>query len=327
MRKKVIVAEHIHPDGLERLKQSDRIETVYFNDPVPEDVFSEELKQASAVMVRSRKLTRQMILAAPLLEIIAKHGVGVDKIDVAAATERRIPVTITPEANSDAVADLAVAMMLALSRNLLRADADLKAGRFSRREHYTGLELGGKTLGIIGLGRIGGRVAKRCALGFDMRVIAHDPFIPPEEARARHAQRLEALEPLLQSADYVTIHTPLTDLTRNMIREPQLRMMKPDAFLICTARGGIINEGDLHRALTEGRIRGAGLDVFQKDPPTPKDTPLLALDTVVATPHLGSGAKESAVKMATQAAEEILRVLDGRRPEHPINPAIYDPGP
>lgn len=322
-KKTVVVAEHIDQKGFDLLAGPGSIETVRFNEPPSEAVFTQALKGASAVMVRSRKLTREMIQSASHLKIIAKHGVGVDKIDVAAATDCGIPVTITPEANSDAVADLALAMMLALSRNLLRADTDLKQDRFSRREHYIGLELGNKTVGVIGLGRIGTRVAKRCALGFDMTVLAYDPFISAEHAERNHAQLLDDLPALLKRSDYVTIHTPLTELTRNMITEKELRLMKKDAFIINTARGGIINEADLHRALTEGWIRGAGLDVFEKEPARPEENPLLQCDNILVTPHLGSGAREATIKMATQAAEEILRVLDGRQPKNPINPEIY----
>ena len=323
MQKKVIVAEHIDESGIALLKQSDKVELIYFDDPVSDDVFNPVFKEANAVMVRSKKLSREMIQGATRLEIIAKHGVGVDKIDVDAATDAGIPVTITPEANSDSVADLAMTMMLALSRNLFKADADLKKGLFTRREHYTGFELGGKTVGIIGLGRIGGRVAQRCALGFGMTILAYDPFISTEYAAQFNAKRVADLESLLKESDYITIHAPLTDLTEDMVGEKELRMMKPEAFIINTARGGIINEGDLYRALSENRIRGAGLDVFVKEPPLPDENPLLSLDNMIVSSHLGSVARESTIKMATQAAEEILRVIEGNRPKNPINPEIY----
>jgi len=319
MKKKVIVSEHIDESGITLLKQSDKVELVYFDDPVSDEVYNSVFKEAGAVMVRSKKISREMIQNADNLEIIAKHGVGVDQIDVDAATDAGIPVTITPEANSDSVADLAMTMMLALSRNLFKADADLKGGRFTRREHYTGFELGGKTVGIIGLGRIGGRVARRCALGFGMTILAYDPFISTEYAAQFSAKQVPDLESLLKESDYITIHTPLTDLTKDMIGEKQLRMMKPEAFIINTARGGIINEGDLYQALSKNRIKGAGLDVFVKEPPLPDENPLLSLDNIIASSHLGSVARESTIKMATQAAEEILRVIEGKKPKHPIN--------
>ena len=275
-------------------------------------------------MVRSKKITRKRIQSAPNLEIIAKHGVGVDNIDIDAATDAGIPVTITPGANSDAVADLAMAMILALSRNLFKGDADLKAGRFTRREHYTGFELGGKSVGIIGLGRIGSRVARRCVFGFGMKILAYDPFISTEYAARFDAELVADLETILRESDYITIHAPLTDLTRDMFSEKQLRQMKPDAFIINTARGGIINEADLYRVLSEKRIKGAGLDVFEKEPPLPDENPLLSLDNIIVSSHFGSVAKESTMKMATWAAEEILRVMEGEKPKNPINPEIYE---
>jgi D-3-phosphoglycerate dehydrogenase / 2-oxoglutarate reductase len=324
-KNKVIVPEHIDKSGINVLEASDLVETVYYDDkPVSPDVYADDLKEAVAVLVRIKDFNREMIQRAPNLKIIAKHGVGVDNIDMAAATERKIPVTITSTGNSDAVADHALGFMLSLSRNLPKADADLKSGQFTRREHYTGFELGGKTVGIIGLGRIGTRVAKRCALGFGMNVIAYDPFVQSDYAEKHHARLLDDLESLLKTSDYVTVHTPLTELTKNMIGEKELQSMKQDAFILNTARGGIINETALYKALKRGWIRGAGLDAYVKEPPLPGENPLLELDNIVVTPHTAGGTKEAAEKMATLAAEEILRVLKGQLPEHPINPEIYE---
>jgi len=325
-RKKVIICEHIDENGIRLLENSNGVETIYYDDkPVSDDELFGSLEQANAVMVRIKDFTGEMIQRAPNLEIIAKHGVGYDQIDVAAATKRNIPVTITPEANSDSVADHAMALMLSLSRNLLRATTDVKTGQFSRREYYMGLELRGKTIGIIGLGRIGSRVAKRCALGFGMRVLAYDPFISAQDAKERHGELIGELEPLLRGSDYVSIHAPLTELTANMIGEKELQSMKPEAILLNTARGGIVNETDLYLALKNHRIRAAGLDVCVKEPPLPDENPLLELENVIISPHIAGAAKEAAIKMATHAAEEILRVLNGERPNYPINPEIYDP--
>lgn len=324
MKHKVIIAEHIDESGIEVLKNSGVVDIVYYDDtPVSERELFAALKSAGGVMVRIREFNRKMIEPAAGLKIIAKHGVGYDNIDVGAATERKIPVTITPEANSDSVADHTLMFMLALSRNLLKSDGDLKKGRFTRREHYTGLELGGKTVGIIGLGRVGSRVAKRCALGFGMKVTAYDPFISIEYAGKHHAELVPDLENLLKTSDYVTVHTPLTELTENMIGEKELRMMKPDAFVINTARGGVIDEKALLPALKDRRIRGAAVDVFVKEP-VPSENPLLGLDNILVSPHIAGGAREAGVKMATHAAEEIVRVLKGQRPKYPINPEIYE---
>ena len=324
-KKKVIVPEHIDESGIKVLEASNLVETIYYDDkPVSPDVYAGDLKETFAVLVRIKDFNREMIQSAPNLKIIAKHGVGVDNIDVATATERKIPVTITSTGNSDAVADHALGFMLSLSRNLPKADSDLKSGQFTRREHYTGFELGGKTVGIVGLGRIGTRVAQRCAQGFGMKVIAYDPFIDSDYAEKHHAELLDDLEALLKTSDYVTIHTPLTELTENMIGEKELQSMKPDAFILNTARGGIINESDLYKALKNKWIRGAGLDAYVKEPPLPDENPLLELDNIMVTPHIAGGTKEAAVKMATHAAEEILRVLKGQQPLHPINTEIYD---
>jgi len=324
-KKKVIVPEHIDESGIKVLEASNLVETIYYDDkPVSPDIYAGALKETFAVLVRIKDFNGEMIQNAPNLKIIAKHGVGVDNIDVATATERKIPVTITSTANSDAVADHTLGFMLSLSRNLPKADSDLKSGQFTRREHYTGFELGGKTVGIVGLGRIGTRVAKRCAQGFSMKVIAYDPFIDSDYAEKHHAELLDELEPLLKISDYVTIHTPLTELTENMIGEKELQSMKPDALILNTARGGIINESALYKALKNRWIRGAGLDAYVKEPPLPDENPLLELDNIMVTPHIAGGTKEAAVKMATDAAEEILRVLKGQHPLHPINPEIYE---
>ena len=325
VQKKVIIPEHIHESGIHVLEDSNRVETIYYDDnPVSQDVFNNDLKKAAAVLVRIKDFNADMIRKAPNLEIIAKHGVGYDNIDVATATEKKIPVTITPEANADSVADHAVMYMLALSRRVIKSDSDLKTGRFTRREHYTGLEMGGKTLGIIGLGRVGSRVARRCALGFGMKILAYDPFISTEYAAQHHAELLSELGPLLEMSDYVTVHTPLTELTENMIGEKELQSMKTDAILINTARGGIVDENALYRALKDRWIQSAGLDVFVKEPPVPGENSLLELENIMVSPHVAGGAKEAAVKMAVHAAEEILRVFEGKRPKHAINAEIYE---
>ena len=323
-RKKTIVTEHINEGGINVLEASDIIEVINFDGKASKEEIDNAVPDASAILVRSEPVTREMIESAPKLEIIAKHGVGYDNIDVAAATEKKIPVTITPEANSDSVAELAILMMLALARKIISADMDLKAGQFEKREDYIGFELGGKTLGIIGIGRIGSRVSRRMSSGFSMKVLAYDPFVSTEYVEQFGAEHVDELNTLLELSDVVTIHTPLTELTENMISEPQLRLMKDDAIIINAARAGIINEKALFHALTENWIKGAGLDVFSIEPPHPDDSPLLSLSNIIVTPHLGSGAIESLFKMATHAAEDIVRVLNGEHPKDPINPEIYD---
>ncbi len=321
-KKKVVVPEHIDESGIEILRNCPFIETVYFDGSAAHEELHEALKDAHAVIVRGAKISRETIQNSPNLELIAKHGVGFDNIDVPAATERKIPVTITPGANSDAVAELTVGFILALSRKLLVADQDLKTGRFEKREVYAAVELGGKTAGIIGLGRIGTRVARRISIGFGMTVIAYDPFISTDYAKSLNVELIDKIEDVLGTSDYVTIHAPLTALTQNMIEEKEIQLMKKGAFIINTARKGIINEKALFKALSKGWIAGAALDVFEHEPPSPDNTPLLSLGNVIATPHLGSGSNEAMRNMAVVAAEEIVRVLDGKKPTYPVNPEI-----
>ena len=323
-KKKVVVPEHIDESGIEILRECPYIETVYFDGTASDGELIEALKDAHGVIVRGIEVSGETIQNSPNFEMIAKHGVGFDNIDVVAATERKIPVTITPGANSDAVAELTLGFILALSRKLLVADQDLKTGRFEKREVYTAVELGGKTTGIIGLGRIGTRVARRISIGFEMTVMAYDPFISPDYAKSLSVEMVDKVDDLFRTSDYVTIHTPLTDLTQNMIDESELQLMKREAFIINTARSGIINEKALFQALSEGWIKGAALDVFEYEPPHPDNTPLLSLDNVIVAPHLGSGSKEAMRNMAVCAAEEMVRVLGGKKPTYPVNPEIYD---
>ncbi len=322
-KKKVIVVEHIDESGIRVLEDSNLAEVIYYDGAASQETYLKKLKSAHALLVRITELNGEMIRSAEHLKIISKHGVGFDNIDVPAATERKIPVTITPGANSDAVAEHALAMMFSLARNIRSADADLKEQRFKERQDYIGVELGGKTVGIIGLGRIGSRVALKCSQGLKMRVLTYDPFISPEYASRFGAEWIDDMEFILSTSDFVTFHCPLTHLTQHMIDVTQLKMMKKNAFIINTARGGIINESALFEALKHNWICGGALDVFVKEPARPDENPLLSLDNVLVTPHLAGSTKESGIKMATMAAEEIIRVLSGEKPKNPINPEIF----
>jgi D-3-phosphoglycerate dehydrogenase len=322
-KKKVIVVEHIDESGIKILEESNLAEVIYYDGLKSQETYLKDLKSAHALLMRITELNGEMIRSAEHLKIISKHGVGFDNIDVPAATERKMPVTITPGANSDAVAEHALAMMFSLARNIRPADTDLKEQRFKKKQDYIGIELRGKTVGIIGLGRIGSRVALKCSQAFTMRVLTYDPFISPEYASRFGAEWIDNLETILTTADFVTFHCPLSHLTEYMIDAAQLKMMKKTAFIINTARGGIINESTLFEALKENWIGGAALDVFVKEPARPHENPLLSLDNVLVTPHLAGSTKESGIKMATMAAEEIVRVLRGEKPKNPINPEIY----
>lgn len=282
----------------------------------------EAIREADAVMVRVAGVDRGLIESAPSLKIIAKHGVGYDNIDVPAATRRGIPVTFTPGTNARSVAEFALGLMLAMTKRLCWSHQALRAGRLARKEDYMGGELFGKTLGIVGLGRIGSHLAGLCSNALGMRVLCFDPHVDATVFAGLGVERVTDLADLLPVSDFVSINCPLTAATRDLIGEDELGLMKRSAFLLNTSRGGIVNEEALHKALTQGRIAGAGLDVFLNEPPS-RDHPLLRLDNVMATPHLGGITEEAMRGMATMAAQDILLALAGRRPRNVVNPEIY----
>jgi D-3-phosphoglycerate dehydrogenase len=286
---------------------------------VDEDASDSELLSAIAsadgLIVGGRFITADLIDRSPQLRVISKHGVGVDHIDIEAAAAHGIVVTNTPGANANGVADLTIALMLAVARPILSGNAALRRGEWGR---YPGVELWQKTLGLIGLGAIGTAVAKRAA-GFDMRVLVYDPFIGADTIREVGAEEA-TLDDLLSESDFVSLHVPLTGDTRAIITTSSLSHMKPTAYLINTARGELVDEDALYAALIDGRIAGAGLDVFANEPPVGND--LVDLPNVVATPHIGSHSAESTTNVSTMAAENTVLVLEGRPPISQVNPTL-----
>ncbi len=311
---KILVTDPIHEDALRRLEELGEV-------VVLEDADEEELRRhvrdADAWVVRSgTRVTRELIEEAENLKVIARAGVGVDNIDVEAATERGIIVVNAPESSSISVAEHTMGLMLALARRIPQADRSVRRGEWER-QRFIGVELAGKVLGIIGLGRIGRQVAKR-ARAFEMEVIAFDPYISEEVAEELGVELVEDLDELLRRADVVTIHVPLTEETRGMIGERELKLMKESAFLINCARGEVVDEEALVRALKEGWIAGAALDVFAEEPPG-EDHPLYELDNVVLTPHIGGSTSEAQRAAGLIVAREIERVLKGEIPENVVN--------
>jgi glyoxylate reductase len=259
---------------------------------------------------------------APRLRIIATSSVGFDHIDVAAATERGILVTHTPDVLTDTTADLAFTLMLAVARRIGEAERLTRAGMWGKgmdSSTLLGRDVHHATLGVVGLGRIGAAVAER-ALGFHMRVLYHD-FVRREDLEQKFGYRYVDLESLLREADFVTIHVPLLPETRGMIGAAQFALMKPTAYLINAARGPIVDERALIEALRERRIAGAGLDVFEKEPVDPEN-PLLRMENVVALPHVGSATVATRRAMVELAANNVLAVLQGRPPLTPVNPEV-----
>jgi D-3-phosphoglycerate dehydrogenase len=254
------------------------------------------------------QIDKTALLTANRLQVIARYGVGYDNVDLQAARERGIIVTNTPGANSVSVAELALGLMLALARQLTQADAAVRRGEFPR---MSGLSLEGKTVGILGLGAIGKQLARRLA-GFDCRLLAYDPY-PDRTFAAAHRVEWSDMDSLLAQADFLSLHLPLTLETRRMVNRDFLAKTKPGAYLINAARGELVDEEALAEALRSGRLRGAGLDAFVEEPPSP-DHPLLKAPNLIATPHLGAQTDGATNNMGWSALEECLRVLRGESP-------------
>ena len=273
------------------------------------------LPEYDAVIVGMEKITEKVLQASKRLKIVAKHGAGFDNIDVRAASSVGIVVTSAPGTNSDAVADLTIGLFLSLARKIPFADRSVKEGRWPR---VVGTQVNGKVLGIIGLGQIGKRVARR-ALGFDMKVIAFD-LIKDEAFAQEGGIDYLSLEEVLGRSDFLSIHIPLDPSTRGLIGERELRLMKKGAFLVNISRGNIVDEEALYRALTEERIRGAALDVFSSEPPV--GSPLLTLENVILTPHMGAYTVEALRETGMISVRGIVDLFEGRRPEFVVNPEV-----
>jgi D-3-phosphoglycerate dehydrogenase len=310
---KILVADPIAEAGVARLRE---VGTVDVKLGLSAKELLKIIGDYDALAVRSEtKVTAEVIYAAKKLKVIGRAGVGVDNIDVKAATERGIVVVNSPEGNTIAAAELTIAMLLALARKIPQADHSLHEGRWERKR-FLGTQVYGKTLGIIGLGKIGGEVAKR-ALAFEMHVIAFDPFAT--ETRARDlGVTLVSLDDLYQQSDFITIHIPLNEKTRNMISTEQFAKMKEGVRLVNCARGGIVDESALAEAIRSGKVAGAALDVFAQEPPA-GDNPLLQLPENVVTPHLGASTEEAQVNVALDIAEQIAEVLANKPARAAVN--------
>jgi D-3-phosphoglycerate dehydrogenase len=277
-----------------------------------------EAAQVDAVISRKGRITRQhMERSQGKLKIVARTGVGVDasRIDVEAAREHKVWVTNNPGVNAAAVAELTFAQMIALARHTVEADRAVKDNRWSDYLRFTGIELAGKTLGIVGMGNIGTRVALR-ARAFEMQLLVCDPYVPPSHVTALNGRWVD-LEELFAESDFVTLHLPYNKETRHIAGARQLARMKKSAYLVNLARGGVLDEDALYQCLVEKRIAGAAIDVLEAEPPR-KDHPLLKLDNVLLTPHIGGSTREATLRGERGAAEEVVRVLEGKRPRNPV---------
>jgi len=298
---KIYILDSIHSAGVEYAAR--HFEVVRWDDPRVKN-WPEE---ADAVMVRGSKIRAEDLARAKKVKIISKQGVGYDNIDVAAAKKHRIPVVRTPGVNKEAVAEMALALALAVGRRIAELDRRIRALEKIDRTRILGTEMWGKTVGIVGVGNIGVRVARKWQAAFECKVLGYDPH------KRISFQQAEKLDDLLGVADLVTLHVPLNDETRHMIGKRELALMKPTAILVNTCRGGVVDEAALYEALKAGRLFGAGIDVWEVETPR-VDSRLLELPNVVCTPHAAGGTEETQIRSALQVAAQAVDVLSGKPP-------------
>ena len=310
---KVLVADAINEKGIENLKEV--ADVTVDTSITPEDLVK-TIKEYDGIIVRSRtKVTKEVIANADNLKIIARAGVGVDNIDLDAATEKGIMVVNSPESTSITVAEHTMGLLLSMARKLSIADKSVKEGKWEKKR-FMGVELRNKTLGVIGMGRIGSQVVNRCK-AFEMDAVAYDPYLP-EEVATQMGVELTDLETVLKKADFITIHVPLTPETKHLISHDEFELMKDSAFITNCARGGIIDEDALYDALKNEKIGGAALDVYEEEPPA-EDSKLFELDNIVLTPHIAASTQEAQRDAAIIVADEIIELFKGGTPKNVLN--------
>ncbi len=315
----VLVSDPLPEEGLAALKQVARVD---IRPKIPPEELIRIIPEYDALIVRSgTKVTAEVLEAGKRLKVVGRAGVGVDNIDIPAATSLGIVVANAPTGNIVAAAEHTIGLMFALARNIPQAYVSLRNGEWKRRR-FVGTELRRKVLGTVGLGRVATEVTRR-AQGLGMRVLAYDPYVSPEQAE-RLGVTLLPLNDLLGSADFVTVHVPLTQTTRGLIGRDEFRRMKPTAFVLNVARGGVVDEEALIEALDEGAIAGAALDVFSQEPPPP-DSPLLRHPKIIVTPHLGGSTVEAQEQVARDVAEQVLAVLKGGLARYAVNMPLLPP--
>jgi D-3-phosphoglycerate dehydrogenase len=304
---KIYVLDRFHEPGVELAAQHH--EVIRWDDPRVADWHDD----ADGVMVRISPIRAEDFARARRLKAIVKQGVGVDNIDLAAARRHGVVVSNTPGVNREAVAEMAMALALAVARRLGESDRRVRSGETLERANVLGLELWEKTVGIIGMGNIGTRAALKWCGAFNARILAYDPYVPADRWADIPHERVASLEELLPQVDLLTPHVPLTEETRHMIGRRELALMKKTAIVVNVARGGIVDEAALYEALAAGRLFGAGIDVFESEPPTALN-PLVGLPRVVSTPHAAGGTAETQTRSSLQVARQLLDILAGKEP-------------
>ena len=310
----VLLYEDMHEVGKALLREKAEI---LFATSLEETSLIKEVREVDGIIVRANgKVSRKMMESAPKLKVIGRHGVGMENIDLDAATEKGIWVVNTPDANDISVAEHFFGLALILSKMLKKADVALREGRFEARYQYIGKELHGKTLGILGFGRIGRAVGRIGHNGFNMKILYYDAIRYEEVEKEIKAKKV-SLEEVLSQSDYISINLPMLPATKGLLKAREFELMKPSAYIINLARGPIWDEKALYAVLKEGKIAGAGSDVYEVEPAT-KDHPLFQLENFIGTPHMASHTDEALRRMSL-VAEDVVRVLDGKTPLHPVN--------
>jgi phosphoglycerate dehydrogenase-like enzyme len=306
----------MHESGIRLLREAGELRIASGCDP---ETLQREVVGAHALVIRTGGVIDEPLMdRGKDLSVIGRHGVGYDQIDIDAATERGIQVVYTPGANTQSVAEHVFAFLIGLSKHFPRMTAELARGNYLARTSLTGREIAGKTLGIIGFGRIGRRVGEIAHLGFGMKVLYHDIVPTPEEVELRAGARRVSFRELLETSDYISMHVPLDASTRGMIDHKALSLMRPQSILINTSRGRVVDEWAVARALEAGRLWGYGADVFAEEPPPPGH-PLIGRPDVMLTPHSAAQTEEGLRNMATMIAQEVVAVLQGSPPQYPVN--------
>ena len=320
MQKKLLIITPFHECGMELLKTRPEVEAIISDDLSPEGI-SRLIEDANGIVVRNAQITRPIVEAAGCLEVVSRHGVGYDKIDVPALTEHGIPLTITPRANAVSVAEHAIYLMLSLAKQGLVHHRAVEQSDFGMRYHMRAIDLQAKRLLIVGFGRTGSQVAPR-ARAFDMEVHVYDPYVDDDLIETEGCLPRSSLASALPEIDIVTVHCPLNDETRGIIGASEIALMRSSAFIINTARGGVVDELALAAALEEGRIAGAGIDVYGQEPPAP-DHPLFGRENVVLSPHLAGVSREASMRAAVAVVQNAFDAFDGvLDPAVVVNPEV-----
>jgi len=314
--KKIFLTEQIHADAVAHLKKS--LEVVQGTSVEPDDIVL-QAQECEGILVRSAKITAAMMDRLPNLKVIAKHGIGIDNIDVEGAVKKGIMVVNAPFSNLNAVAEHSLALLLALSKNLVHLDKETRNGGFLFRTQYTNIELQGKTLGLVGFGRIARMLAKKVS-GFEMQVLASDPYADVEEAKQLGVM-LVSREDLIKQSDFISIHVPLMPQTEKMVNREFLRQMKATAYLVNASRGAVVDEQALVEAIQKSEIAGAGLDVFEPEPPK-TDNPLFKCRNVIISPHNAALTDNALRTMAMDSSQGIIDYLSGHTPQYLVTPRI-----